>query len=90
MEVGVINPVQQSQLRNPVFIIHKKEYTLTFIMDYCRLNQKLVRKPHSLTRIGETMQKLELFQYATALYLNMVYYTIKRFPHRQDMTTIVT
>ena len=62
---------------------------MRFITDYCRINQKLVRKPHPLTRIGETMQQLEGFQYATALYLNMGYYTIRLSPARQDMTTVV-
>ena len=35
------------------------------------------------------MQQLEGFQYATALYLNMGYYTIRLLPASQDMTTIV-
>ena len=36
------------------------------------------------------MQKLEGFQYATELYINMVYYTISIYPASQDMKTIVT
>ena len=36
------------------------------------------------------MQKLEGFQYATALYLNMGYDTIRLSPASQDMATIVT
>ena len=59
-------------------------------MDYCRLNQKLVRKPYPLPIIRDTKQKFEGFQYATALYLNMGYYTIRIYPASQDMTTIVT
>ena len=61
-----------------------------FITYHCRLNQKLVQKPYTLPRIGETMQKLEGFQYSTSLYLNMGYYTIRLSPTSQDMTTIVT
>ena len=49
-------------------------------MDYRMLNQKLVRKPYPLPIIGETMQQLEGFQYATSLDLNMVYYTIRLSP----------
>ena len=33
---------------------------------------------------------MELFQYATALYINMGYYTIRLLPASQDMTKIVT
>ena len=36
------------------------------------------------------MQQLEGFQYATALDINMGYYTIMIFPASQDMTTIIT
>ena len=36
------------------------------------------------------MQKLEGFQYATALDINMGYYNIRLSPASQDMTTIVT
>ena len=63
---------------------------MRFITEYCRLNQKLVRKPYPLHRIGETIQQLEVFQYETALYLNMGYYTIRLSPAIQDMTMIVT
>ena len=63
---------------------------MRFITDYRRLNQKLVIKPHHLPRIGETMQKLEGFQCATAFDLNMEYYTISISPASQEMTMIVT
>ena len=59
-------------------------------MDHLRLNQKLTRKPHPLPRISKTMQKLEGFQYATTLYINMGYYTINISPVSQDMKTVVT
>ena len=36
------------------------------------------------------MKQLETFQYATALYINMAYYTIRLSPDSQDMTAIVT
>ena len=79
VEIGVLTPVQQSQYGTPVFIISKKEGTVMFITDYHRLNQKLVKKPYPLLRIGDTIQQLEGLQYKTALDLNMGYYTIN--PH---------
>ena len=51
-----------------------------FITDYQRLNQKLVRDPYPLTRIGETMKQPEGYQYAESLDLNMGYYTIRLSP----------
>ena len=86
----MLTPVQNSQYGTPVCFIPKKERTVRFITDYHRLNQKLVRNPYPLPRIGETMQQLEGFQYATALDINMGYYTIIIPPASEDMTRIVT
>ena len=86
----MLNPVQQSQYGTPVCIIPKKESTVRFMMDYCRLNQQLVRKPYPLPRIGENMHQPECFQYAIALDLIMGYYTIRLSPASQDKTKIVT
>ena len=36
------------------------------------------------------MNQMKLFQYATTLYINMVYYSIRLSTASQDMTTIVT
>ena len=85
VEIGVLTPVQQSQYQygTPIFIIPNKEGTVGFITDYFRLNQKLVRKPYPLPRIGETMQKLEGLQYAAELDNNMGYYTIRISPASQ-------
>ena len=86
----MLTPVQQSQYGTPIFIIPKKEFTVRFIKDYRRLNQKLVRNPYSLPSLVNTMHKLERFQYVTALDINMGYYTIRISPASQYMTRIVT
>ena len=66
---------------------------MRFITDYPRLNQKLVRNPYPLPRIVETMQQLELFQYATALDLNegIIYYKafLRYLRHYPNSVTIV-
>ena len=76
----VLTTVQYSKYGTPIFILTKKEGTVKFITDYLRLNQKLVRNPYPLPRIGKNIQKMEGFQYATALDLNMGYYTIRLSP----------
>ena len=90
VEIGVLTPVQQSEYGTPVFIIPKKEGTVRFLTDYRRINQGIVRKPYPIPRISETLQQMEGFQYATALDLNMGYYTIQLSPKSKDLTTIVT
>ena len=76
----MITPVQKIQYGTTVFIIPKKEGTVMLITYYRRLNQKLVRKPYDIPRIGKAMQQLEGFQYATSLDLNMGYYKIRLSP----------
>ena len=60
-----------------------------FITNYLRLNQNLVKNSYPLSILGETMQKLECFQYDLALYLNMGYYTIRLTRASQDMMPVV-
>ena len=90
VEIGVLERVEQSEYGTPVFIIPKKEGTVRFLTDFRRVNQTIVRKPYPIPRIGETMQQLEGFQFATALDLNMGYYTIDLAESSKDITTIVT
>jgi hypothetical protein len=44
------------------------------------------RMPYPIPRIADTLQQLEGFQYASALDLNMGYYTIRLTPGAKDMT----
>ena len=90
MEIGVLTPVQQSQYGTSAFILPKKEGTVRFIAYYFKIKHKLLRKTYTLPRIVKTMQKLEIFQYAAALDINMGCYTIRLSLAMQDMTTIVT
>ena len=89
LEIGVSTTVQKSQYGTTVFIIPKKEGTVRFITDYCRVKHQLIINLYPLPKIGETMQQLEGFQYATELDLNMGYFTIRLSPASQDMTMIV-
>ena len=58
VEIGVLTPVQQSQHVTPIFIISKKEGTLRFITNYCRLKQQLVIKTHMLPIIGKNVHHM--------------------------------
>jgi hypothetical protein len=84
--IGVLTPVQQSEWGTPVFIIPKKDGTVRFITDYRKVNRMIKRMPYPIPRIADTLQQLEGFQYASALDLNMGYYTIRLTPGAKDMT----
>ena len=83
MKIVVLTLVKLSYYGSTVFIIPEKEGTVRFITNYHRLNHKLVRNTHPLPTIGDTIQQLEGFQNATALDLNMGYYTIRISPASQ-------
>jgi hypothetical protein len=78
MGIGVMKRQSSSQLASPTFIIPKKEMTVRTITDFWELNKRIVRRPYPIPKISTTLQELEGFTYATALDLNMGYYTIRR------------
>jgi hypothetical protein len=59
------------------------------ISDFRELNKRIVRKPYPIPRISTILQELEGFTYATALDLNMGYYTIRLDPMASEMCTII-
>ena len=63
---------------------------MLFRSDFRKVNGQIVRKPYSLPRIADTLQQLEGFKYASAIDLNMGYYTIPLAECSKDITTIVT
>ena len=69
----MLTPVQRSKYGTPIFIIPKKEGTVSFIADYCNLKHKIVRNTYPLPIIGDTINQLEVLQYDTALDLNTGY-----------------
>jgi len=90
VEIGVLTEVQESAWGTPTFIIPKKNGTVRVITDFRKVNKMIKKKSYPIPRISDTLQQLEGFQYATALDLNMGYYTIKLNARSRDIMTIVT
>ncbi len=59
------------------------------ISDFRELNKRIVRKPYPIPKISLILQELESFTYATALDLNMGYYTIRLDPTVSEMCRII-
>ncbi len=59
-----------------MFIIPKKNRTVRFLSDFREVNKRLIRKPCPIPKISMVLQELEGFTIATALDLNMGYYTL--------------
>ncbi len=73
----------------PTFIIPQKDNIVCTISDFRELNKRIVRKPYPIPKIIMILQELEGFTYATALDLNMGYYTIRLDPMVSKMCTII-
>jgi hypothetical protein len=76
-ELGVLERQPASEWALPSFIKPKKDRTVQFLSDFWEVNKKLVRKPFPIPKISTVLQELEGFTFATALDLNMGYYTIR-------------
>jgi hypothetical protein len=87
--IGVLEWQPSSWWASPTFIIPKKDSTMHTILDFRELNKHIVRKPYPIPKISTILQELEGFTYATALYLNMGYYTIRLDPTASKMCTII-
>jgi hypothetical protein len=89
VELGVLEWQPTSEWAAPSFIQPKKNGTVQFLTDFRRLNERLVRKPFPLPKISTVLQEPEGFTYATALDLNMGYYTIGLDPDASRICTII-
>ena len=89
MGTGVLKRQSSSQWASLTFIIPKKDMTLCTITDFRELNKRVIRRPYPIPEISSTLQELRGFTYATALDLNMGYYTIRLNPKAVEIFTII-
>jgi hypothetical protein len=89
VNIGVLEWQPSSRWASPTLIIPKKDSTVHTISDFRELNKRIVRKPFPIPKISMILQELEGFTYATALDLNMGYYTIRLDPMVSKMCTII-
>ena len=89
VKLGVLKKINRSTWAAPTFIIPKKDGSVRFISDFRELNKRIKRKPYPIPKIQDLMLKLEGFQYATSLDLNMGYYHIELSPDSRKLCTIV-
>jgi len=88
-EQNVLRKINRSEWAAPNFVITKKDGSLRTIADFRELNKRIKRKPFPIPKIQDMLQKLEGFQYATSLDLNMGYYHILLTPNASRLCTIV-
>jgi hypothetical protein len=87
--IGVLEWQSSSRWALLTFIIPKKDSAVHTISDFRELNKCIVRKPYPIPQISTMLHELEGFTYATALDLNMGYYTIRLDPTASKICTII-
>ncbi len=88
-KLGVLERQPAFEWALPSFIIPKKDNTVRFLSDLWEVNKRLVRKPSPIPKISTVLQEIVGFSYATALDLNMGYYTIRLDPDASKICTII-
>ncbi len=80
VKLGVLEQQPALEWASPLFIMPKKNRTIRFLSNFWEVNKRLIRKPFPIPKISTVLQELEGFTFATALDLNMGYYTIRLDP----------
>ncbi len=88
-KLGVLERQPASDWALPSFIIPKKDQTECFSSDFWEVNKRLVKKTFPIQKISTELQEIEGFSCATALDLNMGYYTMRLDPDASNICTII-
>jgi hypothetical protein len=87
--LGVLERQPASEWASPLYIIPNKNRTIRFLSNFGEVNKKLIRKPFPIPKICMVLKEFEGFTFATALDLNMGYYTIRLDPDASKICTII-
>jgi hypothetical protein len=88
-KLGVLERQPASEWASPSFIIPKQNKTVHILSNFWEGNKRLVRIPFPIPKISTVLQELEGLAFATALDLNMGYYTIRLDPDASKICTII-
>ena len=89
-QLGVLEVENYQERGAPYFAKLKPESNwVRFISDFIDLNKKLKQKPYPMQKINGILFKLNGFQYATPLDLNMGYYHIRLCENASNLCTII-
>jgi hypothetical protein len=89
VKLGVLEQQPALEWASLLFIIPKKNRTVCFLSNFGEVNKRLIRKPFPIPKISTVLQELEVFTFAMALDLNMVYYTIRLDPDASRICTVI-
>jgi hypothetical protein len=88
-KLGVSERQPASEWALPSFIVPKKDRTVRFLCNFWEVNKRLIRTPFPIPKLSTVLQEIEGLLFATALDLNMGYYTIILDPDASKICTII-
>ena len=89
VDMKILRKRNKSEWGMPAFTISKPDGSLRSLADSRKLNKLIKRMSYPLPKIQDILQKLEGFQWATSLDLNMGYYHLSLTPQASKMCTVV-
>jgi hypothetical protein len=89
VKLGVLERQPALEWASPSYIIPKENKTVRFLSNVRKVNKRLTRTPFPIPKISTVLQELEGFTFATALDLNMGYYTIRLDPDASRICTVI-
>ena len=88
--LGFLEVSNDSEWGSPFFAQHKpKSNRVSLLSGFRNLNKKLNQKPYPMPKINEMLLKLEVFQYAKSLDLDMGYYHIRLRENTSNLCKII-
>ena len=88
-EAGIWEHTLDTEWASPSFIVPKKTNDVRIVTDLRKLNELVKRKPYPLPKILDILQRMERFQYATAVDLRKGYYHIPLDEETSKMCTTI-
>jgi hypothetical protein len=89
VQLVVLERQPASEWARTLFIMQKKNKTVHFLSNFWEVYKRLLRQPFPIPKISMVLQELEGFTFATALGLNMGYYTIRLDPDASRICTVI-
>lgn len=79
-----------SEWRNPIVLVPKKDGSLRFCLDFCKLNSVSKFDPYPMPRVDEVVESLGRAKYLTTLDLCKGYWQVPLSLESKEMTAFKT
>ena len=85
----MLKRVNGSEWASPSFIVPEKDKTVRFINDFRESNERIKRTPCPIPKTQDMLLKLEGFQWATSLDLNMGHCHVELHTESKKLCTLI-